>query len=1134
MKNKKWLSLLTAAAMSASCLAGLSISVSAETYTYMPDAEGEVTAGTKLLDNSDIVVYTTNTVTAAANTDSNFDTATYSYNLPFRGNGTVSKHLDDMTGNNKDAYTNIVAEPVNDGVFTAYIGVNADKTLRIWDNTDNKELTNVKTNAKAVTPISATLTATHQYLIYTSGTSGCLEKVSYEVADPTPTPAPEYTTIYQFGESNGADTINIGEGSTGSVSPTTADEDANAPDIAVDSTNNGKLNNDGRGDTWAQLNANTVLTLPDVPIGTKLTFNMYGSTGLTIDGTEYTNGSTYTATKNGDVVMTCTTGGYISTITVVGQAFGTIADEPTPTPNAGDYIDDFAFSFGGSNSTELTSATQGTYYLDKDGKLGTAAANNIVTASNVKYYNDHGLSVGNGSTFSFRAQGPFKLIVGTCTYGSGAGYLKATSVEDSSKVYTSDSKAFNGIACYKSNANNVINYYYTGNDIVDVVYTVTAGGYFPFLGKTSIVVDDISGDLVNSDGLNEGTLTFTGQTSGEVFTASINNGTYSVALPEGETYDVSLSDCAYVLSGSVTYTAEGSSTSADLNCEKAQPQTVTGTITNAPSEAFTLTFTAANDSSYTKTIELEANATSLPENFVLDPDVYTVSSSVGTLSPLSLEKLTITNSAVEKNLYYPETVAPATKNTLTVGTHADDDYATISDALSALSAGKHTSPTIILHSGETYREQVVVNIANTTFKTDGEEKATITWYYGIGYTYYSLGSDGYYDKDRAMTRNSKNFRDPDRWGATVRVRAENFKADNINFVNSFNQEYTEEEVIDGVEPNLAQSIRVDRIAQTVAADSKTATERGAAIALDGKNAQLYNCSFVGSQDTFYTGQNAYVKNCDITGNTDYIFGGGNVVFDNCNLIWGGYSDSSVGGYLTANKPSAAGIYYIFRNCTVKNADVEGRNYAGGALGRDWGGKDAGVYFFNTVFADGGNTKLSWTDMGGAVKTGEANLHIYDFDPSVNANYQTTGSTGANVNGLLTFDEAAALYEGVNSRLGFTPEQLANAETSSALAKSTVDDDTVYGVVTTITAGSDITISGVKWTVVDTTEDKVYTLTSEDAINQTGNGVSGDAFPAVTGGTVTVTMMFHAAPGEETVENGFVTANSRYNVLSEIN
>ena len=73
-------------------------------------------------------------------------------------------------------------------------------------------------------------------------------------------------------------------------------------------------------------------------------------------------------------------------------------------------------------------------------------------------------------------------------------------------------------------------------------------------------------------------------------------------------------------------------------------------------------------------------------------------------------------------------------------------------------------------------------------------------------------------------------------------------------------------------------------------------------------------------------------------------------------------------------------------------------------------------------------------MGGAVTAGTANLHIYDFDPTVNANYNTTGASGANVNGTLTADQAKERYTEAVTQLGFTPEQIYDI---------TLDENSVY-------------------------------------------------------------------------------------------
>ena len=58
----------------------------------------------------------------------------------------------------------------------------------------------------------------------------------------------------------------------------------------------------------------------------------------------------------------------------------------------------------------------------------------------------------------------------------------------------------------------------------------------------------------------------------------------------------------------------------------------------------------------------------------------------------------------------------------------------------------------------TYREQIFVNTPYVTFKnadSTSYKDVILTWYYGIGYKYYSIGADGFYDKD-TMRENKIN------------------------------------------------------------------------------------------------------------------------------------------------------------------------------------------------------------------------------------------------------------------------------------------------------------------------------------------------------------------------------------------
>jgi len=58
-----------------------------------------------------------------------------------------------------------------------------------------------------------------------------------------------------------------------------------------------------------------------------------------------------------------------------------------------------------------------------------------------------------------------------------------------------------------------------------------------------------------------------------------------------------------------------------------------------------------------------------------------------------------------------------------------------------------------------YREQVIVQTPYITFINDEPNTGdvTITWYYGIGYKYYSANSKGYYDATLAAKKNIQKY-----------------------------------------------------------------------------------------------------------------------------------------------------------------------------------------------------------------------------------------------------------------------------------------------------------------------------------------------------------------------------------------
>ncbi len=353
------------------------------------------------------------------------------------------------------------------------------------------------------------------------------------------------------------------------------------------------------------------------------------------------------------------------------------------------------------------------------------------------------------------------------------------------------------------------------------------------------------------------------------------------------------------------------------------------------------------------------------------------------------------------------------------------NYATVSEAVDAISRmgvdSEAKRVTVHIAPG-TYREQIIVNTPYVTFVNQAPDKGEVllTWYYGIGYAYYSSG--GYYDAQRAYDKYEKKI--ADRWGTSVRVLGDGFRAENITFENSFNRSITDEELADGVTPT-GETLTV---ARTYALDveSKAATERAAAICVEADQCEFYNCRFYSSQDTVYTAGQIYFKNCLIEGQTDYIFGDGatnQCVFDGCELRWKGYSEGSQGGYITALRTAG----YLFRSCAVTaNPKL---TVTAGDFGRPWGA-DANVKFVNTKLADAGLIAAAgWAEMDGR-KPADAQFGEYGTTTmageAVNTSDRVTGT-------VMTQEQAEALqmsdYFGTWVPYYYTPEEATVAFTT---------------------------------------------------------------------------------------------------------
>lgn len=364
----------------------------------------------------------------------------------------------------------------------------------------------------------------------------------------------------------------------------------------------------------------------------------------------------------------------------------------------------------------------------------------------------------------------------------------------------------------------------------------------------------------------------------------------------------------------------------------------------------------------------------------------------------------VNGKAVTKNILFVESnpAAPTVDTSVRdiyVGCDGNvNNFATMKEAMEAAKVmnPQSESERVTVHIAPgVYREQFTVETPYLTFVKEGTGEVKLTWYYGIGYEYYSADSTGYYNPESAFDKFEKNA--ASKWGTAVWIKeaAANFKAEGITFENSFNKYITDEELADGV---TATSGLPDRNYNTDA-KSKAATERATAISIESDNTEFKDCTFLGSQDTLYIGgkvtNHVYFKNCLVEGNTDYIFGSGNAVFDGCELRFAGYTDSAVGGYITAGRSNNYDGYlgYLFRSCAITKAD--GMLASAGYYGRPWD-VNADITFLNCTVPDADTiTAEGWTSMSGVLPE-NANFKEYGTTLTDGTPVDTTGRVAGTV------------------------------------------------------------------------------------------------------------------------------------------
>lgn len=285
-------------------------------------------------------------------------------------------------------------------------------------------------------------------------------------------------------------------------------------------------------------------------------------------------------------------------------------------------------------------------------------------------------------------------------------------------------------------------------------------------------------------------IVFTDNTGSEVTALFDQDGNFS-AEPNADTVNtVSLYNCYdYALSGKYEIKADSEKT-VDLNVTRAEVYSVFGKLLNIPQEndVTQITFTnTADKQTYNGEVKDQTYSAKLRNG--------TYTASIDSKDFSTKTKIIVNNAFTEKDLYFNA------KETNTSVGNASDVYVgysdkalnfdTVKEAIDAITATRKGTGRITLHIAPgTYREQIIIDTPNLTLKAD-DGNVKLTWYYGIGYVYYSA-KEGFYDPESAYNKQNKGS--VDKWGASVYVKskATGFAADGITFENSFNRYITEE------------------------------------------------------------------------------------------------------------------------------------------------------------------------------------------------------------------------------------------------------------------------------------------------------------------------------------------------------
>lgn len=190
----------------------------------------------------------------------------------------------------------------------------------------------------------------------------------------------------------------------------------------------------------------------------------------------------------------------------------------------------------------------------------------------------------------------------------------------------------------------------------------------------------------------------------------------------------------------------------------------------------------------------------------------------------------------------------------------------------------------------------------------------ISWYYGHGYQYRSMGDCFNYGGKRTRC-----------WNATVLVTAPDFYAEHIIFENSFNQYISPAEAADSLtdisqaradwtekeRPKRTMPVRPKQVGSTEV-QHKQYIERAAAISFTSAahHAVLRECRCVGHQDVLYGDQGAsvYIDGGVLQGGVDFLFGGLCMAVDRATIVVNVSTDKGDCCYISASRNDPDGTH----------------------------------------------------------------------------------------------------------------------------------------------------------------------------------------------------------------------------------